>query len=175
MCGSGLSVDVQGELDARIAKILGAVSASGQTGVDVGDAMSVLENLETDNAKSDVFRSYVQCVIQVVNALGGPATSSDVVVDNLLVPAPISVIASNKRFSAKEGETRGLLDDKQIFVIRSIGSNYIKYRMTDSLSANNESSTLWLGNTMEDLRGCSLTLYSIDENETQASFTYLCS
>ncbi|NBB71424.1 MAG: hypothetical protein GVY33_14065 [Alphaproteobacteria bacterium] len=174
MCGSGLSAELQGEFDTRILSVLGRGSGSGEASVDVGNAMELLQNFHSDEAKSHAFRSYLQCVTQVVGALGGTTENSEIAVDNLLVPDTLSVIKSNKRFAASSGQSRALSDDKQIFFVDRIKDDYVRYRLTDLLSGENATGYVSIGESLRDFRDCSLSLYSIASDKERASFTYFC-
>ena len=76
ICGAGLSTDVQGDLDARIAKILGGVSAEGNTSVDIGRASDLLSSFEAGD-RGEAFKTYASCVIQTVSAMTGVALAAN--------------------------------------------------------------------------------------------------
>lgn len=185
LCGAGLSIEVQGELDARINRLFGGIESNGDASIDLGQATSLLESFDS-NQRGEAFKTYTGCVIQAVSAMSGVAVAanaeagddSPISIDNLLIPAPLASIQNGQRFKLSDGETRAILTDDLVFSVAIANYNSLAYTVSD-FSAGTTNGTWLKHNQLIKLNEkCSILPYEVNQGEgvedVNASFLLKC-
>lgn len=184
ICGAGFSVEVQGELDARINRLFGGVGASGDTVLDVGQASQLLEVFAEDE-RSEAFKTYVDCVVQTVNAVTGVSESAQSidqgreVIDSSLVPDPLAIIKSGDRFQMALGDSRAI--ERQTLLVSAYrtgtlgnGQKFVEITISDVVIATSESIRVTQAQTVKVGSDCTLNPYAIDVDAELVSFVAVC-
>ncbi len=181
ICGSGLSAEVQGDLNARIARLFGGVEASGDTSVDLGQAADLLDSFK-EGDRTAAYQTYVSCVIQTVNAVTGVSGGGDqpnVVFDSIVVPDALAKMDSGDIFAMKLNETRAIGDMQTVFSLLQAKTGntgpHIYFSWSDAGSGKSQFNTYaYQAQSVTFPNGCTITPFKIDfENET-ASFSTFC-
>ncbi len=171
LCGAGLSVDAKGEIDASISRIFGGgVEATGETRLDLGQVESLLEQVSENESKNELYKTYVTCVTQTINAIVGVSAESDIepVIDSLLIPDPLIVIKHNQKFAMRKGETRAIGKNTLIFSLDSVsaGNKRISGSFTDLDSGTSKSTgRVNQAGSIEFYKGCTVVPYLITEEK----------
>ena len=180
MCGGGLSLQVRGEFDARLIRLLGPqVSGDGGGSVDVGQVKDLIEAIP-EGDRGDAFQTYTACIAQVVNALMGTAakqgeTSADLIIDDLIVPDPLSIVKNGQQFGVLMGDSRAIESRTMIISFNEMRENFVYYSYTDAETGKNvHNKYVYQGQSIELPNGCNVILYAIDHSNGQASFLINC-
>ncbi len=181
LCGAGLSLEAQGEVNAKIARIFGGVEASGGGRIDLGQAKDLLEQFSENHIKASVYQTYTSCVIQAMNSITGMASENETVpvIDNLVIPDPLIIVKNGQKFAMEIGESRAIVDESIILTVNKIPNNpnhthHVYYSFNDSKNnVTKRNQYVYQTNPIVFYKGCQVNPYLIDPNK-KVSFIVQC-
>lgn len=175
LCSAGVSTQIQGEVDAAIARLLGAIDAEGQATIDVADLTGVLDQFSDDTEKKEVYQSFTDCVVRITNGIKDTRPEALVVGTReggrILVPDPIMTVNCGQRFATTVNETRLVTDEYELLMTtqETNRANRVYVRIIGNSGTYTESMELGEKLDVREIK-CRLELYSIDEKQKMFSF-----
>jgi hypothetical protein len=178
VCGAGFSADIQGELDATIVRLFSGISADGTASIDVGQAVSLMEQFKEESGKQQVYKDYKNCVIQTISAIVGVhgENNEELVIENFIVPAPLAILEPGQRFTIAEGETKAIALSTRLLTATDIGRSF-RFRYVDVVEGISiKDDWVYQGQAIPVSKtSCNLIVYDIRSEEKLASIIYHCS
>jgi glutamine phosphoribosylpyrophosphate amidotransferase len=174
-CGGGMSVAVQGEIDAAIIKRLKIGSIDGNGTYQKSEAELLLNQFEQEE-KSETYTNYINCLITLMNmaSLNSGLPPKEVVLRSPVAIASLETIKRGQRFLMVPGESIAIKDHTLIFTVSSISSNRVNYNWSNSESGKNISANRKQAELIKLGEQCTLIPYKIEEDEKQVSFLSNC-
>ena len=174
-CGGGLSVSVQGEIDAAVIRRLKIGSIGGDGSYQKSEAESLLNQFKQEE-KSDTYTNYINCLISLMNmaSQNSGLPPKEVVLSSPISIASLETIKRGQRFVMVPGDTIALNNHAQIFTVESVGTNQVNYTWSNSETGKGVSSAASQARIIKLGDQCSVVPYKIDSDAKQVSFLSNC-
>jgi len=179
-CGGGLTVELQGEIDAAVLRRLKIASIEGDGKYQRSETETLLNQFK-DEEKRDTYVDYVNCLLQVMSL--ATTTSNlpprEVVLDSAIAVAPLETIKRGQRFVMEPGDTIAVMNHSMLFTVDGAEDyqkrNIVYYSWSNSETGESESKSYTYQSQLIKLgEECSLTPYKIDVEGLQVSFLSNC-
>ena len=176
-CGGGLSIDLQGQIDAALIKRLKLASIKGDGEYQMTEVETLLTQFQKEE-KQKIYTDYVHCLITLMNLASNTSQlpSSEVVLSSsVAVVAPLEVIKRGQRFAMVPGDSVAINNQSVIFSISDTkGIRMMSYAWSNSETGEENSGYFDQSELITISQSCSLVPYKVDEKNKQASFISHC-
>lgn len=174
-CGGGMSVAVQGEIDAAVIRRLKIGSIDGKGTFQKSEAESLLNQFKQEE-KSESYTNYINCLISLMNmaSQNSGLPPKEVVLSSPVAIASLETIKRGQRFIMVPGDTIAIKDHAIIFTVNSVSKNQVKYTWSNSESGKGNSTYNFQAQLIKLGDQCSLVPYKVDDDAKQVSFLSNC-
>jgi hypothetical protein len=178
-CGGGLSMEVQGEIDAMIISRLrvGKVQADGK--FQMSEAQTLLKQFQQEE-KQQIYVNYTNCLMALMNS--ATATSQlpprDVVLNSSIAVASLETVKRGQRFVMTPGDTVAIKDHTLILTVNRVRTRgnlrFVDYTWSNSETGEGRSKFSTQSTIISLGKKCSLVPYQIDVDNEQVSLLSNC-
>ena len=179
-CGGGLTVELQGEIDAAVLRRLKVASIEGDGKYQRSETETLLNQFK-DEEKRDTYVDYVNCLLQVMSLATSTSNlpPKDVVLDSAIAVAPLETVKRGQRFVMVPSDTIAVMNHSLLFTVDGAEDyqerKIVYYSWSNSETGESESKSYTYQSQLIKLsEECSLTPYKIDVDELQVSFLSNC-
>ena len=178
-CGGGLTVELQGEIDAAVLRRLRIAGIEGEGKFQRSEAETLLKQFQKEE-KRQTYVDYLNCLLTLMNI--ATATSQlpprDVVLDSPIAVASLETVKRGQRFVMVPGDTVAINDHSQVFTVNKVneqrGRRYVHFNWSNSESGDRASKYVSQSDLIVLGDKCIVVPYQIDVENEQVSFLSNC-
>lgn len=178
-CGGGLTLEVQGEIDAAMARKLKVATVSGEGSYRQEDVRAFLESFN-EESQAPMYRQYVGCLLELMktaNEVTG-LPPREIRLTSPISIATLEIVGRGDMFIMMPGQTRAIRDYSQIMSLDAInayaGKKLIVYTISNSQEGKHWSDRKYQAETINLAEECTLVPYQVDVDQQQAAFISNC-
>ena len=178
-CGSGLSVEMQGELGAAIFRRLKAGTIEGGGSFSKSHTETLLNQFKQDE-KREAYVHYINCLTSIMNSATNASglPPKEVVLDSPIAVANLEAVKRGQRFVLVPGDTIAVRDYSLIFTLQRMrdyqNKAYIYFTWSNSHTEQQATSHVYQSQLIKFEEKCNITPYKVDVENNQVSFLSNC-
>ena len=181
-CGGGLSVALQGEIDAAVLSRLKLGSATTEGTYQKSTTETLLKQFQQEE-KRETYISYINCVMTLMDMASNTSQlpSREVELTSPISVASLETIKRGQRFVMTPGDTVAIRDHSLMFSLNKITGEMQKPNMRIYFNWSNSETGLAQANKnrmqsqiIKFEEKCSVVAYKIDVKNNQTSFISNC-
>ncbi len=174
-CGGGLSVEMQGEIDAAVLKRLKIGSAKAEGSYQLSEAESLLNQFKSEEKRA-TYVNYITCLTTLMNMASSASTlpPRDIVLSSPIAIATLETVKRGQRFVLTPGDTIAINDHSIIFSVDKIKGRLVYFTWSNSESGKQSSTYASQSKLITIQENCTLVPYKIEEEDNQVSFLANC-
>ena len=181
-CGGGLSVELQGQIDAAVIRRLKIGSILGKGKYQISDTENLLKQFQQEE-KRDSYIEYVNCLITLMEMAANTSQlpAREVLLNSPIAVASIETIKRGQRFVMIPGDSVAIKSHALTFTVNLITGNIknnnirVYFNWSNSETGQGQNNAYRLQSQLirfEDK--CALVPYKIDPKDQQVSFISNC-
>lgn len=179
VCGGGLNVEVQGDIEAAVIKRLRLANIDSTGTFKQSDVEKLLDQF-SEEAKEPIYRNYVECVLNIMESASSTSNlpPRDVKLTSPIALAALDTLRRGQRTVLTATDVIAIKDQSQIFTVNSLGFNdrpFVYFTWSNSENgafANNR--YVYQGELIKLAEGCTIVPYKIDHENGQVSIISNC-
>lgn len=178
-CGGGLSVELQGEIDAAVLRRLRIAGIEGDGRFQRSETETLLKQFQREE-KRQTYVDYVNCLLTLMNI--ATATSQlpprEVVLDSPVAVASLETVKRGQRFVMVPGDAVAIKDHSRILTVDKVGKSnerrFVYFTWSNSESGASVSRYVYQSDLIVLEDECKVVPYKIDVDNEKVSFLSNC-
>jgi hypothetical protein len=178
-CGGGLSMELQGEIDATLLRRFNVIKIQGDGAFQRSEAEALLNQFKQEE-KRQTYVDYVNCLLSLMNM--ATTTSQlpprEVVLNSSIAVASLETVKRGQRFVMAPGDTIAVKDHSLVFTVNGISKRgnlrFVEYIWSNSETGKMESKNVTQSTLITLGNKCSLVPYQIDVDGNRVSLLSNC-
>lgn len=181
-CGGGLSVEMQGEIDAAVIRRLKIVSIDGEGQYSQSDTEKLLKQFQKEE-KRQTYVDYINCLMTLMTMASGTSQlpPREIVLNSSIAVASLETIKRGQRFVMVPGDTVAIKNHGIIFTVESVvkkgAHNTVYFSWSNSnpkAKKSTSSDYQYQAKMIEIEKACVVVPYKADPEKQQVSLISNC-